>query len=386
MSGADLTRWRLLLGPQVDDWFDQQGAPPLSGEQRLMDQALAAIYDETQQGFRYGDDEQRSASREASAPYIARWLADVRRCFPRDVVSVLQADAMERRGLKQLLLEPETLAAVKPDMAIVTTLMALKDKVPEQTKAVARQVVQAVVDDINQRLESQLKQAVSGAVNRRAHSPIPHAASIDWKTTIGKNLRSYNVGLRRLVPERVYFFDRARRSSKWTVVLAMDQSGSMAESVVYGAVCGAVLASMAALKTHVVAFDTAVVDLTEQCGDDPVDMLYGVQLGGGTDINGCVGYCRQLIEQPQDTVFILLTDLYEGGNQAQLYAQLEDLQQSGVTVIVLTALSDRGHPAYDHASAKRIAVLGIPCFACTPNRLPQLLERALKKESLTQDE
>ena len=150
-----------------------------------------------------------------------------------------------------------------------------------------------------------VRQAVMGALNRNEHSPIPNASSIDWKWTIGRNLKNYQPQLGRIVPERVYFYSRAQRSNNWTVIVDMDQSGSMAESVVYGAVTGSIFASLPALDTRVVAFDTEVVDLTEKCGDDPVDMLFGVQLGGGTDINKSVAYCQQFITDPARTLFFL---------------------------------------------------------------------------------
>jgi hypothetical protein len=162
----------------------------------------------------------------------------------------------------------------------------------------------------------------------------------------------------------------------------MDQSGSMADSVVYGAVCGSIFASLPALDTRVVAFDTEVVDLTEKCGDDPVDMLFGVQLGGGTDINKSVAYCEQFISDPGRTLFILLTDLYEGGNEAQLVRRLGEMVASGVRVICLLALSDSGTPSFDDRLARRLSSLAIPCFACTPQRLPELLEGALRGHDL----
>src|SRR6185295_6728401 len=130
------------------------------------------------------------------------------------------------------------------------------------------------------------------------------------------------------------------------VIVAIDQSGSMADSVVHAAVFGAVLASLPALRTSVVVFDTAVADLTPML-HDPVDVLFGVQLGGGTDIAQAMGYCQQLVTRPADTVLVLVSDLFEGGNTALLHDCVAALSQAGVTVVVLLALSDEGAPAYD---------------------------------------
>jgi hypothetical protein len=244
-------------------------------------------------------------------------------------------------------------------------------------------VVSAVVDEIKKRLEQRIRQAVLGALNRREHSPLPNAAAIDWKWTIGRNLKHYNKDLKTIIPERVYFYSRSQKSNSWTVIVDMDQSGSMADSVVYGAVTGSIFASLPALDTHVIAFDTEVVDLTEKCGNDPVDMLFGVQLGGGTDINKSVAYCEQFITDPRRTLFILISDLIEGGNQSQLFRRMEDMVASGVRVICLLALSDSGVPCYDEQHARKLASIGIPCFGCTPQKLPDLLEGALRGADLT---
>src|SRR3954470_4470022 len=380
-----LRRWRLILGKDAQQPLDQMcqgGGCGLSGGDAEMDAALAAIYDEVPEDDD-GSPKQRSAGLGASAPRLAKWLGDIRTYFKEDVVTVIQSDAIERKGLTQLLFEPETLKQVEPNPQLVGTLMSLKGRIPERTKETARMVVRAVVEKIKRLLEQRLRQAVLGALNRKEHSPLPSAASIDWKWTIGRNLKNYNAGLGTIVPERVYFYSRAQRSNAWTVIVDMDQSGSMADSVVYGAVCGSIFASLPALDTHVVAFDTEVVDLTEKCGTDPVDMIFGVQLGGGTDINKSVAYCEKFVTDPRKTLFILITDLFEGGNEAQLVRRLGELRAAGVKAVCLLALSDAGAPCYDEALARKLAALGIPCFACSPARLPDLIEAALRGTDLT---
>jgi hypothetical protein len=380
-DSEQLRRWRLILGKDSAPALEQMGGCALAAGDAEMDEALAAIYDEVPE--EEAAPKQRSAGLGASAPRLAKWLGDIRTYFKEDVVSVIQADAIERKGLTQLLFEPETLKSVQPNIQLVGTLMSLKGRIPERTKETARMVVAAVVEEVKKKLEQRLRQAVLGALNRKEHSPLPNAASIDWKWTIGRNLKNYRPEVGTIVPERVYFYSRSQRSNAWTVIVDMDQSGSMADSVVYGAVCGSIFASLPALDTHVVAFDTEVVDLTEKCGNDPVDMLFGVQLGGGTDINKSVAYCEKFIEEPKKTLFILITDLFEGGNEAQLVRRLGEMAASGVRAMCLLALSDSGAPSYDESLARKLAALGIPCFACTPQRLPDLVEGALRGFDLT---
>ncbi|MBM7703594.1 VWA domain-containing protein [Metabacillus iocasae] len=370
-----MPRWRLILGEASQKTFTSydEEMVQLTDEQRLMDEALAAIYDDTEGG----------STSIGSSLKLVKWLGDVRTFFPQDVVSIIQSDAIERKGLTQLLFEPETLQHVKPSIEMVATLLTLKGKIPERTKDTARELVKAVVEEVQKRLEQDIRQAVKGALNRQKHSPLPSGLqSIDWESTIRRNLKHYNEDYQMIIPERFYFFERARQSNHWTVIVDIDQSASMGESIIYGSIVSSIFASISALKTHVVAFDTEVVDLTEQCEQDPVDMLFGIQLGGGTDINKSIRYCESFITDPAKTLFILISDLEEGGNRAGMIRRLRDMHEAGVKVISLLALSDEGVPYYDQSNANQLAKIGIPCFGCTPSLLPDLLEDVLKGNDL----
>lgn len=389
-------RWRLILGAAAEDKLADAGGAAGTGarlddESLLMDEALAAIYDGTAggadgsgAGAGAAGGGAKTAGLGASAPKLAKWLGDVRSFFPSDIVSVIQADAVHRKGLTKLLFEPELLAKVKPDIGMVATLMSLRGQIPERTKETARTLVREVVDEIVRRLAQELTRAVTGSLNKRRHSPLPSLTGLDWDKTIRSNLKNYDVERRLLIPEKVYFFDRARKSKEWTVILDIDQSGSMANSVIYASIAGSIFASMPALETRVVAFDTEVVDLSEACANDPVDLLFGIQLGGGTDINKSVAYCESFVTEPRKTLFLLISDLYEGGNRTEMIRRLRDLHESGVRTMCLLALSDDGAPAYDEEVARRLAQYGIPCFGCSPDKLPELIEGALKGMDLLQ--
>ncbi len=377
-SSEQRKRWRLILGSESQDRFDAMGGAGLSQEDLLMDNALAAIYGSPDESFGSGG---RGAGNGPSAPHLAKWLGDLRSLFDPELVAVVQNDAVERKGLKQLLLEPELLEGLEPDLNMASTLLMLKDQIPKKSREAARQFIRKLVEEINKLLESDVRRAVTAAINRRTHSPLPSASAIDFPLTIRRNLRHYDPALGAIIPERVYFFDRSSRTNRWNIILDIDQSGSMGESIFYSSVMACILASMAAVQTHVVAFDTEIMDLTPLCAD-PVDLLFGFQMGGGTDIAKSIAYCQRLVEQPAKTLFFLISDLEEGGNRAALLRRLEELKSSGVTVVVLLAIADGGKPYYDAQTAQRIAALGIPCFACSPERLPELLERVLKGQSL----
>jgi len=381
-------RWRLILGKRVEQQMagcggggGGGGGGVLTREMVQMDDALGAIYDGDEAGSEAGRSKKRSAGLGPSHPTLAAWLGDLRKYFENDVVAVIQQDAIEKKGWKELLFEPESLAQITPSVELVGTLLTMKDMIPDRAKDAAREIVRAVVEEIKKRMRGEIERAVRGALDRSRHQPIPSLPNIDWKRTIGKNLRNYQKERRTIVPDRFFFFARQQRRREWNVIVAMDQSGSMASSVVYGGVMGSILASLPALETHVVVFDTEVVDLTPRLVD-PVDLIFGIQLGGGTDINRAVGYCQGLVSNPRRTLFIMLTDLYEGGNQQQMVRRLEEMVAGGVRAMCLLALDDAGTPSYDTELAKKLAKIGVPCFACTPKLLPQMLEAALKGQDL----
>jgi Mg-chelatase subunit ChlD len=388
-----LRRWRLLLGAPAsaslgfgsggaggDPGGGSNGGPDggaggLGKADQAIDAALAALYD-ARPGDRPGRRAERSAGLGASAPTVARWLGDIRAYFPSSVVQVMQRDAIDRLNLRQLLLEPEMLASVEPDVHLIGTLLSLNKIMPETTKATARQVVAAVVAEVERRIASRTRAAVSGALNRSARTRRPRPRDIDWNRTIAANLARYLPEHRTVVPERLVGYGRRQQVVARDVVLAIDQSGSMATSVVFASVFGAVLASIRALKTSLVVFDTAVVDLTEKL-HDPVDVLFGTQLGGGTDINRAIAYCQTLITRPRDSIFVLISDLIEGGVREQMLSRIAALNASGVRVVVLLALSDDGAPVFDAGNAAALAELGVPAFACTPDAFPDLLAVAI---------
>lgn len=376
-----MARWRLILGSETEKSFSEmQEGLSLTPEQILMDQALASIYGTDKESFDNKND--RGAGKGPSSPVLAKWLGDVRTLFDKEMVMVIQNDAIERKGLKQLLLEPELLDTLEPDINMASTLLMLKDQIPKKSKESARRFIQKIVEEINKKMENQVRRAVTAALNKKEHSPLPSAAAIDFRYTIARNLRHYDKELQTIIPERVYFFDRCAKINRWNIILDIDQSGSMCSSIFYASVMACILASMSSVKTNVVAFDTKIMDLTELC-QDPVDLLFGFQMGGGTDIEKSVAYCQQFVETPNKTLFFLISDLMEGGNRNGLLRRLEDMKQAGVTVIVLLAVEDGGYPYYDEDISKKIARMGIPCFACTPEKLPDLLERALKKMDLS---
>src|SRR4051794_39602340 len=303
--------------------------------------------------------------------------------LPQRCGGLLQKDAIERKGLKQLLFEPEIMANIEPSLDIAETVLAMKNMVPEKAKSAARDLVRRVVEDVRKRLESQFTQAIRGALLRNRHSPFRSLPNLDWPRTIRRNLKNYNQELGTFIPEHLSFFSRQQRQNQWNIIIAMDQSGSMATSLIYGGIMGAILASIGAVETHVVAFNHEdVVDLTEHCSD-PVDLLFGIQLGGAEDYWKATSYCERFMHTPAKTLYVLLADLHDTSpNTKRFVKKMEFLLESGVKAIGLLAISDQGQPSYNESLANTLATLGMPCFGCTPERLPELLAGVLRGTDL----
>ncbi|CUU04908.1 MAG: VWA domain-containing protein [Armatimonadetes bacterium] len=369
-----LTRWRLILGRTAEqqsphfrlrpDAF-QEMLPTGVGPQDL-DHALEFVYDSARTGGT-GD----------PTPYIPQWLEQIRTLFDADTLVMIQKDAFERRGLTQMLLQPELLQRLEPNIHLVSTLLALRDQMPDEVKQTAREIIRSVVEEFRKKLENQVRQSVIGALQRNRHSPLRTARNIDWRTTVRKNLKHYLPEHKTIVPERVYFWANEKRFRDWQVIVLVDQSGSMANSAVHASLMAALFASLKVLDTRLVLFSTEVVDVSDYLNEDPVELLFNLQLGGGTDIAQAVAYGTTLIRQPEKCLFILITDLYEGGNPEALLQRLRFLKESKVHVLCLLALEE-GKPAYDRTLARQVAALDIPTFASTPRKLLQVMETILK--------
>lgn len=177
-----------------------------------MDEALAALYEaDSRHSLRGGSG--------ASSPRVARWLGDIRRFFPSSVVQVMQKDAFERLNLHSMLLQPEMLESVQPDVNLVSTLMSLRGIIPEKTKETARLVVRKVVDALMKQLEEPMRTAVSGALNRAVRNRRPRHAEIDWNRTIRANLKHWQQEYKTIVPETLIGYGRKSQRVQREIIL-----------------------------------------------------------------------------------------------------------------------------------------------------------------------
>lgn len=371
-----LRRWRLILG--------ETG---VSAPERLADETDRAI-DRALDSL-YGGD--RKGTLRRSAPRLIDWLGDIRRYFPTEVVHLLQRDAIERLDLRRLLLEPESLeavAAAESDPSLLQTILALAASMPEETRRTAREVVRRLVAELAGNLEPRLRQALGSGASRSRQLRPQRASDFDWPRTIRANLAHYQPDFRTVIP--VNRVSKHRASLRQTVILCIDQSASMAGSAVHAAILGSVLASIPSLRTHLLVFDTSVVDLTAHLAD-PVDLLFSLNLGGGTDIRAALQYAQGLVGQPEKTVLFLISDLHDGGRREDLIQTFVNLRKSGLEVVSLLALDDRpasiankpaaNKPAWNKEVADELVALGLPALAATPEQFPDLLAAILDHRS-----
>ncbi|WP_269631236.1 VWA domain-containing protein [Pelomonas sp. BJYL3] len=369
-----LDRWRLVLGKYAARRLSV-GGPGLQGVQQRMDQALDYLYGREYQGrgLRTGTG---PGSLDPSQLTLVTWLGEVRELFPQETVEIIEKHALDRYGLTELVTDPQTLERLEPNQQLLRALLTLRGHLHGEVLDMARRIIRQVVDEIRRRLEPEVRQALAGRLNRFRHSPLAVARNFDAIGTLRSNLRHFDQSRQQMVIEQLRFFERNARRLPWDVILCVDQSGSMADSVIHSAVMAGILAALPAFRVRIVVFDTQVVDLSDHAGD-PVETLMRVQLGGGTDIAQAVRYCSQLVAHPQRTVLALVTDFCEGASPDELVRAVKQLAEARVRLLGLASLDAQAHPVYDRQIAERLAGCGMEIAALTPQKLAHWLVKVI---------
>lgn len=367
--GAEVRRrWRLILGSEAQHTGNRSLAE-LNESDTQIDESLSFLFDREQEG-RAEFLKERSAGLDPSTLSVPDWLGRVRRLFPRSTAEQLTRYALERYQLTEILADESTLSQLKPDIDLLKAVLSVKSILPDRVIGMAKQIVRDVVEQLLRKLAFQMRRHFTGARRSPTQSRIPLARNFDVRTTIRRNLKHYQPSEKRLLIERAYFHSRTSRRHAWDLIILVDQSGSMTDSVIHSAVMASIFRSLPLLKTCLVVFDTNIVDLTDTC-DDPVEVLMKVQLGGGTDIAKALRYGRQFVTQPRRSICVLVTDFHEGGPEAELLRIASELIESGVTLLGLAALDERAEPAYHRRLADRLARMGARIGAMTPEHLAQ---------------
>lgn len=323
-----------------------------------------------------GDSDSRSGGDAESLLTVPEWIHEVRELFPNDTAEIIQRHALDRYGMTELVTDAEVLKKMEPSYELLKAVLAFKGMMSGDVLELARKVVREVIDDLRRRLARQVRQALWGRLNKQRRSRLKVLRNLDWQRTIRGNLKNYDVERKQIVLGALHFFSRVDHHMPWHIIMAVDCSGSMMDSVIYSAVMAGIFHGLPSLRVSLAAFDTAVVDLSESV-QDPTELLMSVQLGGGTDIGGALSYCENLVRTPTRTIVVLVTDFYEGGDPNRMLASIRRLRESGVKVLGLAALDAVAQPAYDRQQAERCVAVGAEVAALTPQRLAEWLGRIL---------
>ncbi len=380
-SESDLQRWRLILGRFAEPRLGSCGGRGTRASQ--MDRVLDYLYGREYRGrgVRTGKGmpaggESRFGGQEESVLAIPEWIQQVRELFPADTAEIIQRHALDRYGMTELVTDPQVLEKLEPSYELLKAVLSFKGMMQGPVLEVARRIVRQVVEDLRRRLAKDIRQALWGRLNKQRRSRLKVLRNLDWHRTIRANLKNYDREHRQIVLGSLHFFSRIDHHMPWHIIMAVDCSGSMMDSVIYSAVMAGIFHGLPAMRVNLAAFDTAIVDLSDQI-DDPTEVLMSVQLGGGTDIHRALRYCETLVRSPTRSIVVLVTDFFEGGDPQGMVAAIKRLCESGVRVIGLAALDAMAQPVYDRQMAERCVAAGAEVAALTPQRLAEWLGRIL---------
>jgi Mg-chelatase subunit ChlD len=386
VSDKALARWRLILGrfadPCLGGALGRYGQPAggpgqrSDGNYQRMDRVLEYLYGREYSGRGVREEGERSAGLGESMLTVPDWLLHVRELFPSDTVEIIERHALDRYGMTELVTDEEVLRKMEPSYELLKAVLTFRHMMKGKVIDTAKQLVRKVVEDLRRRLAKEIRQILWGRLNRQRRSRLKCAKNLDWHRTIRANLKHYDAKRKRLILESLHFYSRVERHMPWHIIMAVDCSASMLDSVIYSAVMAGIFKSLPSIKVTLVAFDTAVIDLTDHV-DDPTELLMNVQLGGGTDIAGAVAYCETRVQYPGRTILVLVTDFCEGGSAPALLASIKRLRGAGVRVLGLAALDAKAQPAYDRQMAQACVDAGAEVAALTPQRLAEWLARIL---------
>ncbi len=385
MSGPDrtnlpdndlLARWRLVLGEEAEQHgISLPGDGPDADRLARIERVVGFLAEDADEPGTTGKG--RRGGRGGSALTVPRWVDWVHELFPRSAREVLERQLIQRRGIAQLLEQPELLERIEPSVELAKTLLSHRDLIRPETRGLVRKVVEKVVEQLKELMQIQVEEAITGAIRKDRHSPRKVYRNLDLKRTIQRNLHHYDASLEKLLVERVYYFAAERNRRPWHVIVCVDQSGSMLESAIFSTVMASIFHALPAVRTSLVLFDTSVVDLSDQV-NQPVDVLLQIQLGGGTDITQALQYCGQLVREPSRTILVLISDFYEGRAVEDLVSTTRRLNDAGVRLIGLGALGYDARPDYCRHTARRLRKVGMDVLVCTPERLAECMARIIR--------
>jgi Mg-chelatase subunit ChlD len=377
-----LARWRLVLGQCAESCSINCAG---DSECARIEQLVGFLFGEDGAGAGGGAGRtgaaslggERSAGLGGPQLTVPEWVDAVTELFPRQVKEVLERELVQRRGISELLDNPELLERIEPNQELVKTLLTHKDLLNPQTRVLARKIIERVVEQLREKMKVQVEAALTGAIRRDRHSPRKVFRNLDLKTTIRRNLRNFDSERGQLLVDRLYFFAAERKKRPWHIIVTVDQSGSMLDSAIFSAIMASIFAELPAVRTSLILFDTEIADVSDKVGQ-PVDVLLSIQLGGGTDITKALTYSQTLVREPARTIIVLITDFFEGNEERNLIRKTRELFEAGVRLVGLGALGYDARPAYNKSTAGKLRKAGMDILVCTPEKLAECMAQIIR--------
>ena len=370
----NLNRWRLILGNFAENNIQ------LNNEYSEIDEVLGFLYDREyseESGYANFDKEDKTrGGRGKSTLTVPTWVAKVKKLFPKKTVEIMQNQALEKYNLTEMITNEDILKEMEPNMDLLKNILTFKDMMDGNVKKLAYDIVRKVVNDLKKKLESDVKKVFYGKKLPNSTTQNKIFKNLDIKKTIRNNLKNYNVEDRTIFVDKLYFNQNIKKYNPWHIIILIDESGSMFDSIIYSSVMASIFSNLPYLSIKLIIFDTAIVDLSDYV-KDPIDILFKVQLGGGTDIYKALEYAKKITTVPDKTIVLLISDLYDGNDYKYMYGSANDIIESRSKLFILPALDYNADASYDKTAAAKFAKMGAKVAAITPDELSKWISSVI---------
>lgn len=358
-----LNRWRLILGSfsnlEIDNEYSE------------IDETLNFLYDReyTQNGgYSLDNFNNSNSSKEKSALTVPKWISKVKKLFPKETVEIMQKQALEKYKLTEILTDENILKEIEPNIELLKNILTFKDMMSQNVKKLAYDIVKKTLEEIKNKMEVEIKKVFYGKKLPNSNTTNKIFKNLDIKKTIRYNLKNYDIKNKTIFTDKLFFNQNIKKYNPYNIIILIDESGSMLDSVIYSSIMASIFANLPYLSIKLIIFDISVVDLSEHI-KEPIDILFKVQLGGGTNIAQALEYAKKITFAPDKTIVLLISDLFDSNDYKLMYKNANDIIESGSKLIVLTALDYNANSIHDKEAARYFSKIGAKVGALTPSKL-----------------
>lgn len=366
-----LNRWRLILGSfsnlEIDNEYSE------------IDETLNFLYDReyTQNGgYSLDNFNNSNSSKEKSVLTVPKWILKVKKLFPKETVEIMQKQALEKYKLTEILTDENILKEIEPNIELLKNILTFKDMMSQNVKKLAYDIVKKTLEEIKNKMEVEIKKVFYGKKLPNSNTTNKIFKNLDIKKTIRYNLKNYDIKNKTIFTDKLFFNQNIKKYNPYNIIILIDESGSMLDSVIYSSIMASIFANLPYLSIKLLIFDISVVDLSEHI-KEPIDILFKVQLGGGTNIAQALEYAKKITFAPDKTIVLLISDLFDSNDYKLMYKNANDIIESGSKLIVLTALDYNANSIYDKEAARYFSKIGAKVGALTPSKLSKWISNII---------